>query len=139
MLFHTLKHTVTDSPSPPPSPSFSPPFSLALSISFTPNPRPLLPLSFFDYYYFSFRAVPVAYGSSQAGGRIRAVAASLPQPQPHGILNALSKARRGYSSDSFPLSHNGSSCLSSRYLIGYLGRHYSLFTIVLKEKQELGL
>ena len=37
---------------------------------------------FFFLSFFLFRAAPVAYGSSQARGRIRAAAAGL-QPQPH--------------------------------------------------------
>ena len=37
----------------------------------------------FDLFFFFVKAKPVAYGSSQAIGRIRAIAAGLcPEPQP---------------------------------------------------------
>ena len=65
--------------------------------------------AFFFFFFFLFRAAPVAYGSSQARGRISATAAGLqhshrdarskphPRPMPHliatGILNPLSEAR----------------------------------------------
>ena len=44
-------------------------------------------ICFYFYFYCFFRAIPVAYESSQARGRIGAVADSLhtPQPQPHRI------------------------------------------------------
>ena len=55
----------------------------------------LLSLFFFFFFFFSlFRAAPAAYGSSQARGRMGAAAAGLtPQPQQHGVLNPLSRAR----------------------------------------------
>ena len=41
------------------------------------------------YLFIYFRAAPVAYGSSQARGQIRAIAAGLPQPQQMGIQAIL--------------------------------------------------
>ena len=44
--------------------------------------------------FFFFRATPMAYGSSQARGRIRAAAASLPHnSRQHQILNPLNEVR----------------------------------------------
>ena len=49
---------------------------------------------FFLFVFCLFRAVPTAYGGSQAKGQIGAAAASLPHSsQHHRILNPLSKAR----------------------------------------------
>ena len=86
-----------------------------------------LQIFFRKVFFFSFRAIPVIYRSSQARGRIIAAAASLCQPQQCGILdlchnlwqcqilNPLGKARdRTYvlmdtSRVLNPLSHNGNS------------------------------
>ena len=49
---------------------------------------------FIKKIFFLYRATSVVYGSSQARGRIRAVAAGLQHSsQQHQILNPLSKAR----------------------------------------------
>ena len=88
------------------------------------------------FFFWLFRAALAAYGSSQARGRIRAVAAGLHHShrkrkiqavsatyaiatsQQHRILNPLSKARdrtcilMDTRSDSFPLSHYGKSIAS---------------------------
>ena len=89
---------------------------------------------FFVYLFvLPFRAAPLAYGSSQARGRIRALAAGLPRshsnagsephPQPTLQLTAtpdsqtteqgqgLNPHLHRYYSDSFPLRHNGNSYL----------------------------
>ena len=51
-------------------------------------------LSFFFFFFLLFRAAPTAYGSSQARGRIRAVAVSLHHSHSNaGSLTQLSKAR----------------------------------------------
>ena len=49
---------------------------------------------FFFFFFFLFRAALVAYGSSQARGKIRAAAANLHHsPRQRWILNPLTKAR----------------------------------------------
>ena len=52
-------------------------------------------IRFCDFFFsVSFRAAPTAFGSSQAKGRIRAVAASLHHSsQQCWILNPMNKAR----------------------------------------------
>ena len=85
----------------------------------------------FFNFFFNFRASPVAYGGSQARGRIEALSASLhhshrnvgskpclwptpqlkamPDPQPTEQGQRLNLHPHGWWSDSFPLSHNGNS------------------------------
>ena len=81
------------------------------------------------FFWSFFRATPMAYGSSQARGRIGAVAASLhhrhsnpnpscvcdldhssciatPDPQPNEQGQKSNPDPQGYQSDSFPVSHN---------------------------------
>ena len=54
----------------------------------------LLFLFVFVFVFLLFRAAPLAYGSSQARGRIRDVAAGLHHsPRQHQILHPLSEAR----------------------------------------------
>ena len=53
----------------------------------------LIHIHVFFSFFFSFRATPAAYGSSQAGGLIGAAAAGLHHsPQQRRILNLLSEA-----------------------------------------------
>ena len=88
--------------------------------------------SSFLFFSFLFRVIPVAYGSSQARGQIRAAAASLhhnqgnarsephlrPPPQLLATLDPLTHWMRpgtephGYWSASSPLSHNRNSLTS---------------------------
>ena len=87
-------------------------------------------LTFF-FFFLLFRATPVACGSSQANGRIRAIAASLrhshsnvgsephlrptpqlmatPDPKPTEQGQGLNPYPHGYSSGLLPLSQDGNS------------------------------
>ena len=86
---------------------------------------------YFIYLFLLFRAIPGAYGSSQARGRVRAVAASLshshgntksklclwptpqlramPDPWPTEQDQGSNPCPHGYQSVSLPLSHGGNS------------------------------
>ena len=67
--------SVTDSPMPSTGPEGAvlPSFSSVLTFLYF----------FFSFFFLSFMAAPAAYGSSQARGRMGAVAASLPHSHSH--------------------------------------------------------